>query len=81
MKSFVMAFFMMSIAAGNLFTSGVNFFIRNEDGSSKLAGAEYYVFFTLLMLVTATVFAVLIRFYRGRTYIHEEQSAVVAGRK
>ena len=79
MKSFVMAFFMMSIAAGNLFTSGVNFFIHNEDGSSKLAGADYYAFFTLLMLVTATLFAVLVRFYRGRTYIHEERPASVAG--
>jgi len=79
MKSFVMAFFMMSIAAGDLFTSGVNFFVQNDDGSSKLAGAEYYAFFTLLMLVTTTLFAVLVRFYRGRTYIHEEQPANVEG--
>lgn len=73
MKSFVMAFFMMSIAAGNLFTSAVNFFIRQEDGSSKLAGAEYYEFFTLLMLVTAVLFMLVARFYKGATYLHEEQ--------
>ena len=41
MKSFSMAFFMMSIAIGNLFTSAVNFLIANDDGRSKLAGAEY----------------------------------------
>ncbi len=63
MKSFVMAFFMLSIAAGNLFTSAVNFFIQNEDGSSKLAGADYFLFFTVLMLMTAILFAVLARFY------------------
>ena len=73
MKSFVMAFFMLSISLGNLFTSAVNFFIQKPDGSSKLEGAEYFLFFTLLMLVTAVLFMLLARFYRGRTYINEEQ--------
>ena len=71
MKSFVMAFFMMSIAAGNLFTSAVNFFIQQEDGS-RLAGAEYYQFFMMLMLVTALLFTLVARFYRGCTYLQEE---------
>ncbi len=75
MKSFVMAFFMLSIALGNLFTSAVNFIIRNEDGSSALQGADYFLFFTLLMLVTAAAFVVLARYYRGQTYIHGEQAA------
>ncbi len=74
MKSFVMSLFMLSIAAGNLFTSAVNFFIRNPDGSVKLAGADYYAFFTLLMLVTAVAFALAARLYRGETYIHEERA-------
>jgi len=56
MKSFIMAFFMMSIAAGNLFTSAVNFFIQNPDGSSKLEGADYYWFFTLMILATSLLF-------------------------
>jgi len=73
MKSFVMAFFMLSISLGNLFTSAVNFFIQEPDGSSKLEGAEYFLFFTSLMLVTAVLFMLLARFYRGRTYINEEQ--------
>ena len=75
MKSFVMAFFMLSISAGNLFTSAVNFFIQNPDGSSKLAGADYFVFFTMLMFATASLFVLVARYYRGETYIHEEQSA------
>ena len=78
MKSFVMAFFMMSISAGNLFTSAVNFFIRNDDGSSKLAGADYYSFFTLLMLVTAILFMLVARFYRGDVYLHEEMPEAAA---
>ena len=58
---------MMSIAAGNLFTSAVNFFIRNEDGSSKLEGADYFLFFTLIMLITAVLFVLVARVYQGDT--------------
>jgi POT family proton-dependent oligopeptide transporter len=70
MKSFVMAFFMLSIAAGNLFTGAVNFLIRNEDGSSKLAGADYFLFFTALMLVTAILFSIVSSRYKGKRHIH-----------
>jgi POT family proton-dependent oligopeptide transporter len=63
MKSFVMSFFMVSVAAGNLFTSAVNFFIQNPDGTSKLAGADYFWFFSALMLATAISFAVASRQY------------------
>jgi POT family proton-dependent oligopeptide transporter len=75
MKSFVMAFFMLSISVGNLFTSAVNFFIQNPDGSSKLAGADYFLFFTTLMLVTAMLFMLVARFCQGETYIHAERPA------
>jgi len=75
MKSFVMAFFMLSISAGNLFTSGVNFFIENQDGSSKLAGADYFSFFTTLMLITAILFAIVSRFYKGKRYLQDESVA------
>jgi POT family proton-dependent oligopeptide transporter len=80
MKSFVMAFFMLSIAAGNLFTAAVNFFILNEDGGSRLAGAAYYQFFTIIMLVTAIVFVVVARFYRGDTILQEEVAEALPGR-
>jgi POT family proton-dependent oligopeptide transporter len=73
MKSFVMAFFMLSISLGNLFTSAVNFLIDVPGGESRLAGADYFLFFTLLMLVTAMLFVVVSRYYRGRVYLHAEQ--------
>jgi len=78
MKSFVMAFFMLSISLGNLFTGAVNFMIRDADGSSALEGADYFLFFTLLMLVTAAVFVVVARCYRGQSYIHAEQDVIDA---
>ncbi len=73
MKSFVMAFFMLSISVGNLFTSAVNFFIENPDGSSKLAGADYFAFFTVLMLITAIGFAIVSRFYKGEQHLQDER--------
>ena len=73
MKSFIMAFYFMSVAIGNLFTSAVNFFIENADGSSKLAGASYFWFFTALMLVTAILFLVVIRHYDEKTYFQDEK--------
>ncbi|MCG7954938.1 MAG: POT family MFS transporter [Candidatus Thiodiazotropha endolucinida] len=69
MKSFVMAFFMMSIAIGNLFTSIVNFAI---EGTSLLQGVDYYLFFTLLMLFTTVLYALLSRYYRERTHLQQE---------
>lgn len=77
MKSFVMAFFMLSVSLGNLFTSAVNFIINNPDGSSRLAGADYFLFFTVLMLVTAVLYVFMARYYRGKTWLHEEQAAGV----
>lgn len=64
MKSFVMAFYFLSVAIGNLFTSAVNFFIQNENGTSKLAGANYFWFFTGLMLLTAMLFSFVSKQYQ-----------------
>ena len=75
MKSIVMAFFFLSVSLGNLFTSAVNHFIQNEDGSVKLQGADYYWFFTATMLATALLFMFVASLYRERTYVQEEQPA------
>jgi POT family proton-dependent oligopeptide transporter len=70
MKSLAMAFYYMSVSAGNLFTGAVNFFIDNEDGSSKLAGADYFWFFTILMSITALAFS-FIRQRIGKLFLGE----------
>ncbi len=72
MKSFVMAFFMLSISAGNLFTACVNFFIENTDGTSKLVGADYFSFFAILMFITAILFSIISRFYRIERHFQDE---------
>lgn len=80
MKSLVMAYFMLSVAAGNLFTSAVNFFIQDDTGAGRLSGADYYLFFTALMFVTAVMFSVLARYYRGDTYLQVSLAEALPGR-
>jgi POT family proton-dependent oligopeptide transporter len=74
MKSLVMALFFMSVALGNLFTSAVNFFIINEEGHNILKGADYFWFFTQLMLITAILFIFMSRNYQEKTYLQDEQA-------
>jgi POT family proton-dependent oligopeptide transporter len=73
MKSFIMGVYFLGISLGNLFTAAVNKIIQNEDGTSKLDGADYYWFFTALMAVTAVAFVFYAMRYKGRTYIQGEK--------
>ena len=57
LKSLVMAFYLLSVAAGNMFTSTVNFLMIGPDGVSRLHGAAYFWLFAGLMLATAVLFA------------------------
>lgn len=75
MKSLIMAVYYLSISAGNLFTSAVNFFIRNGDGSSKLPGPSYYWFFTGLMAAAAFVFVFVAKAYKERVYTQDMPEA------
>jgi len=79
MKSFIMAVFFLSITLGDLFTAAVNYFIQNEDGTSKLAGPSYYWFFVIVMSVTAVIFIFVAARYREKTYIQDEATREPAG--
>ena len=72
MKSLVMGAFLMSVSIGNFFTAAVNFFIQNPDGTSKLDGASYYLFFAGAMAITAVLFVPVAVWYKERTYIQDE---------
>ena len=76
MKSFIMGVYLLvAIALGNFFTAWVNGVHRRTQKSrdrSFSKGANYYWFFTGVMLATACVFRHLQQFYRGRTYIQGE---------
>jgi proton-dependent oligopeptide transporter, POT family len=72
MKSLVMSIFNLSVFAGNLFTSMVNKLIQNPDGTVRLTGADYYLFFAAVMFGASVVFIVVAYCYREKTYIQDE---------
>ncbi|HON08651.1 MAG TPA: MFS transporter, partial [Verrucomicrobiota bacterium] len=72
MKSFIMSFYLLSVSAGNAFTAFINYFIRNPDGTSKLAGASYYNFFAFLMLITAILFIFIAISYKESKYAQSD---------
>ncbi|WP_237228775.1 POT family MFS transporter [Rubinisphaera sp. JC750] len=79
MKSFVMGFYLLSVSLGNIFVAAVNHFIQDENGQSTLSNVEYYWFFTGCMAVTAVLYVIFSQFYRGNTYIQDEELAADAG--
>jgi POT family proton-dependent oligopeptide transporter len=72
LKSLVMCTYLIAISLGNQFTAAVNFFIQNSDGSVKLQGTSYFMFFVWVMLGTAVLFAIVTPFYKGRTYLQDQ---------
>lgn len=78
MKSLVMSFFYLSISAGNLFTVAVNQIIQNPDGSNKLEGAMYHLFFAGFMAIAAILFAIYMRFYKEENIIQDEAETASA---
>ena len=72
MKSLIMSIYLLAIALGNAITAGINYFIQNPDGTSKLTGVEYYLFFSALMFVAAVLFVFVARFYKDTTHLQEE---------
>ncbi|HEY1764333.1 MAG TPA: POT family MFS transporter [Opitutaceae bacterium] len=72
MKSVVMAIYLWSISAGNLFAALVHKVIENPDGTAKLSGARYYLFYFGLSVVSAFVFVFFARRYKEQNYLQDE---------
>ncbi len=66
LKSLVMAAFLLSISAGNMFTAAVN---ALAGDSALLAGAGYYLFFAALMALTALLFVPVARRFPEQTVL------------
>ena len=66
-KSLIMGLFMLSIAIGNTFTMFVNSSITNVND-----GASFFFFFAKIMLLTALLFMIVVKFFRSKTYLHQE---------
>src|SRR5438045_8276566 len=75
MKSLIMCTYLIAIFLGNAFTAVVNVVIQNPDGSVKLHGTSYFMFFVWVMVGTAVLFAIVAPFYKGRTYLQDQADA------
>jgi len=69
MKSFIMGLFLLSVSIGNAFTALVNLFIERADGTTRLTGAEYYLFFAGLMFITSVGFVLYSARYREHRFV------------
>lgn len=76
MKSLVMSLYLLSMSLGNVFTAAIEYLIQNPDGTSKLAGPNYYLFFAGLMLATAVGFVFYALTYKEKVYLQDEAGAV-----
>ena len=77
MKSLLMAMWLLSIALGNQIPSILSFLIpRLKSTGMNLEGANYFRFFTLLMLVTSVIYVFVSRHYRERTYLQSQHEPI-----
>ena len=70
MKSLIMGFFLLSVSLGNIFTVWINDVMIFNNISY---GQSYYNFYAFLMLATATIFLLVVKYYKPNYYINNEQ--------
>ncbi len=75
MKAIMQALYLLSISAGNAFTALVHWFIAKPDGTTKLHGASFFVFFAVLSMVAAVVFAFVALRYKEVSHLQDESAA------
>ena len=69
MKAAVMSLYLLSVAAGNLFTVFVNMAITKADGTTWLSDVGYYTFFVVMMSAVALAFVPFAMCYRERSFV------------
>jgi POT family proton-dependent oligopeptide transporter len=77
LKSLCMCTYLLAVSLGNQFTAAVDFFIQNPDGTVKLHGASYFMFFVWVLLGTGVLFVIVTPFYKGRTYLQDQAEASI----
>jgi len=60
------------VSLGNLFTAAVNRFSMDASGNSTLIGANYYWFFTKLMIGATVLFIFMVVLYKPHEYLQDD---------
>src|SRR5205814_5792811 len=73
MKSLHMSMWLLSVALGNQIPSVISFLIpKLKSMGMNLEGANYFRFFTYLMLATSVIYVYVSRHYKERTYLQSQ---------
>ena len=73
MKSLLMSMWLLSVALGNQIPSIISFLIpKLKSMGMNLEGANYFRFFTLLMLATSVIYVFVSRHFRERTHLQTQ---------
>src|SRR6266487_4603932 len=73
MKSLLMSMWLLSVALGNQIPSVISFLIpKLKSIGMNLEGANYFRFFTLLMLAISIIYIFVSRHYKERTYLQSQ---------
>jgi len=69
----LMSMWLLSVALGNQIPSVISFLIpKLKSIGMNLEGANYFRFFTLLMLATSIIYIFVSRHYKERTYLQSQ---------
>jgi POT family proton-dependent oligopeptide transporter len=72
MKSLIMSVYLLTVAAGNLITAGVNKAIGNPTVARLLEGPNYFLFFATLPFLAGIIFIFVARLYKEQTILQDE---------
>lgn len=73
MKSFVLSFYLLSVALGNLIVIVSTLFLENEDGSLNMPWSQFFLLYTILMYLSFVLFSILFRNYKDKNYIQSNE--------
>lgn len=73
MKSFVLSFYLLAVALGNLIVIISTIFLVNDEGSLTIPWSQFFLLYTILMYVTFILFSFLFRNYKERIYIQSSK--------
>ena len=69
MKSFILSFYLLSVAVGNLIVIASTKFLENADGSLNMPWSKFFLLYTILMYITFILFTFLFRNYKEQTFV------------
>ena len=73
LKSFIMSFYLLSVALGNFITAFINGINEQADGSLLLEGSSYYWFFAGLAVIAGFMLLIMSARYKEVLFVQPEE--------